>query len=117
MEIKDVLKNLRKVKGISQVKLAEDLGVSAGIIGMYESGKRKPSYEALEAIADYFNVTIDYLTGRESGSMYYLDPEVAELANEMASRPELKALMDASRKLTKEDLEDLEKIVNKLNRE
>ena len=117
MELKDMMKNLRKVRGISQAKLAEDLGVSAAIIGMYESGQRKPSYEALEAIADYFNVSIDYLIGREEKSVYYLDPEVAELANEMAARPELKALLDASRKLTKEDLHDLAKIVNKFYKE
>ena len=80
---------------------------------MYERGERTPDFETLEGIADFFNVTIDYLLDRESGSIYYLDPEVADLANEMASRPELKALMDASRKLTKEDLEDLEKIVSK----
>lgn len=80
MEFKDVLKQLRQGRGYSQMKLAEILGVSTGLIGMYEIGKRKPSYEQLEAIADLFNVSTDYLIGKENRSTYYLDPAAAEIA-------------------------------------
>lgn len=59
---KDELKKLRLQKGISQAKLADDLGLSTSTIGMYESGKREPKeLELLELIADYFNVNIDTL--------------------------------------------------------
>lgn len=75
MQFQEILKNLRTLKEISQAELAKELGVSTGLIGMYENGKRKPSYVMLEAIADYFNVDIDYLTGRESRSTYLLPPE------------------------------------------
>ena len=85
MEFKDVLKKLRKDRALSQIELAGKLDVSPGLIGMYETGKRKPSYELLEAIADFFNVSTDYLQGRESGSEYYLDPEVAQVAQSMTS--------------------------------
>lgn len=61
---KNQLKKLREGKGISQAKLAKDLGLSASTIGMYESGLREPKdYETLELIADYFNVNIDLLLG------------------------------------------------------
>ena len=72
---------------------------------MYETGSRKPSYEMLEAIGDFFNVSTDYLQGRETGSEYYMDPEVAELAQQLKDRPELKVLIDASRDITKEDIQ------------
>lgn len=104
MEFKDALKQLRTKRGLSQVELAEKLGFSAGLIGMYESGKRKPSFEALEAIADFFNISIDYLMGKDDKSVYYLDPEAAEIAHEVQARPELKILFDASRKVSADDL-------------
>lgn len=113
MEFMNVLKNLRNKKEISQVELAKDLGLSAGTIGMYESGKRKPSFEALESIADYFNVSIDYLVGKESGSTYYLDPEVAGIAQELYDRPELKTLFDTTRKVSKEDIEMVSNLIMK----
>lgn len=58
------LKMLRKRKGFSQKRLAEDLEISTSTIGMLETGKRNPSTELYEAIADYFNVDIDFLFGR-----------------------------------------------------
>ncbi len=65
-EFKDILKYLRKRENISQAELALRLGVTPSAIGNYESGTRKPSYEIEEAIADYFNVTIDFLRGTDS---------------------------------------------------
>ena len=59
-----VLKALRKSKGLTQDDLAKILKVSRSTIGMYENASREPDYETLEAIADYFNVDIDYLLGR-----------------------------------------------------
>lgn len=58
------LKQLRTEKGLFQKELAKILGVSAGAIGMYENGKRTPDFEILNKIADYFNVSVDYLLGR-----------------------------------------------------
>ncbi len=104
MEFKEVLKKLRKDRGLSQIELASKLGVSPGLIGMYETGNRKPSYEMLEAMGDFFNVSTDFLQGRESGSEYYLNPEVAQLAEEMSSKPGLRVLFDASRDLSEDSL-------------
>lgn len=66
----DTLVYLRKRAGLSQQELADRLDVSRSLVGMYESGQRMPSYEMLEALADIFNVNIDFLTGHEdSGEM------------------------------------------------
>lgn len=58
------LKELRKQKGISQLKLAMDLGMNQNSISRYENLEREADYYTLIAFADYFNVSIDYLLGR-----------------------------------------------------
>lgn len=64
MPFANVLRDLRTRKDLTQRQLAEALGLSESAIGMYERGQREPELETLEAIADYFNVDMDYLTGR-----------------------------------------------------
>lgn len=65
---KDVLKSLRKERKITQEQLAVILGVERSSIGKYESspeGKEViPSVDVLHKIADYFDVSLDYLLGR-----------------------------------------------------
>lgn len=63
-EMKDVLKDLREEKSLSQMQLATKLNLSVSAIGMYESGKRIPRPEILETFADFYNVDMDYLFGR-----------------------------------------------------
>ena len=65
-KFKDNLKELRIEKGIGQVKLAQELGVSKGVISLWENGLREPTMTSLILIADYFGVTIDFLVGREN---------------------------------------------------
>ena len=60
------LKQLREQNGYSQEELAKLLNTSRSRIGMYEQGRRQPDFEMQEAIADLFNVTIDYLFGRKN---------------------------------------------------
>ncbi len=59
-----ILKDLRVEKGLSQTQLANAISVSKGIISMWENGKREPTLFCLIKLADYFNVSIDYLAGR-----------------------------------------------------
>ena len=58
------LRELRKSKGISQLKLAIDLSMSQNSISRYETGSHEADYATLIKIADYFNVSIDYLLER-----------------------------------------------------
>ena len=59
-----MLKYLREREHLSQRELATRLSMSPSAIGMYESGKRQPRFEDEEAIADFFNVDINTLRGR-----------------------------------------------------
>lgn len=58
------LKELRKEKGITQLQLALELNMSQNTISRYETGERQAGYDELIRIADYFNVSIDFLLGR-----------------------------------------------------
>ena len=58
------LKSLRKERGISQVKLAMDLNLSQNTISRYETEVREADYKTLILLADYFDVSIDYLLER-----------------------------------------------------
>ncbi len=58
------LKELRKQKGFSQLKLAMDLNMNQNSISRYENEEREADYATLIKFADYFNVSIDYLLER-----------------------------------------------------
>jgi len=64
MELRDILKNLRSDKALSQRELAKILNVSPSTIAMYETGKRAPDTDTIEIFADYYKVSVDYLLGR-----------------------------------------------------
>ncbi len=55
------LKEVRKRKGYSQLKVAMDLNISREALSYYENGKRSPDIQMLCLMSDYFNVSIDYL--------------------------------------------------------
>ncbi len=58
------LKKLRQKKGVSQQRLAEVLGVTQQAVNQYENHAIEPDIYILTKMADYFNVSIDYLVGR-----------------------------------------------------
>ena len=58
------LKELRKKRGISQLKLALDLNMNQNAISRYETLEREADYQTLIRFADYFGVSLDYLLGR-----------------------------------------------------
>lgn len=58
------LRQLREERGVSQAAVSKVLGVSRYAIYAYEKGKSAPTLDGLVALADYFDVTLDYLLGR-----------------------------------------------------
>ena len=82
MNFSDTLTYLRKRAGMSQAELGEKIGVKKSTVSMYERGERKPSYEVLEAIADCFNVDMDFLTGKSAVERKYTyDPSKKDLSD------------------------------------
>jgi len=58
------LKELRKKKHVSQTRLAIELNLSQNTVSRYETGEHEPDLVTLVLIADYFDVSVDYLLGR-----------------------------------------------------
>ena len=63
-ELQKRLQELRKEKGISQAAAGIDFGISRAAVAGYETKGREPDIKMLIRLADYYNVTIDYLVGR-----------------------------------------------------
>lgn len=88
------LKELRLKKGLTQKEIAEEFGIKQPNYQQWESGKRKPSSETLEKFANFFDVTMDYLSGNEE-----------DLGNiELLFRMNSKGLTDEEKKLFKKEL-------------
>lgn len=62
----DILKKLREQSGVSQRKLAEEIHVSQQTVGSWEVNRTTPNPDIMNRVADYFNVSLDYLLGRET---------------------------------------------------
>ncbi len=60
----NVLKELRRNKGMTQKEIAQELKITDRTYGHYETGKREPSIDMLIEIADYYNISLDILVGR-----------------------------------------------------
>lgn len=118
-DFKTVFKQLRLAKGMTQEQLAAALNTTRSRLSMYELGQREPDLEALEAIADFFNVDIDYLMGRTNKTTivpesYYLDQDARDLAEFLHKNPKYKVLFDASRKVKPEDIDLVRQMLDRM---
>ncbi len=73
-EFKDILIGLRKSRGMTQDRLSDALGITKQALSHYERGTRYPKKDTLDAMADYFNVDMNYLTGRSTVTSVLCDP-------------------------------------------
>lgn len=74
MEIGTRIKDLRSDRGLSRQYTADHLGISPSTVNMIERNERLPSVELLEKIADFFNVSVDYLLCRTDIKDAYTSP-------------------------------------------
>lgn len=58
------LKSIRKSKNVTQKDVASAIGITERNYQSYESGSKKPGFDSLIALADFFNISLDYLVGR-----------------------------------------------------
>lgn len=102
------LSYLRKSKGKTQEDISKVLGVTRPAYTAYETGKRNPDYDTLEKIADYYDVSIDYLLGRTDDKDFSKndDKEFEAFAND----PELQKWYKELPESKEEDLRRLRKM-------
>ncbi len=73
------LKEIRKRKGLTQLEVAEQLNLSVQAYSNYEIGRREPDFETLKKLADLFNVSIDYILGRNNAEFVSLSRNVVKI--------------------------------------
>ena len=73
------IKQLRKKKGISQSELAEVIGVKNNTVSTWERGTRKPDFEVLNLLSDYFEVSFEYILGSSDKEEARVKPTQDEL--------------------------------------
>lgn len=103
------LKKLRESEGLLQKELADKLNISTSTIGMYEQGRRDPDYTTLKKIANYFNVSIDYLLDNDVTNVD--DLELREIES-LKKALQKSGFMENNEDLTDEELDRLMKFVN-----
>ena len=87
------IKMLRNRKNLTQTDLANLLGVTKSAISAYENGDRQPSHDAIVKMANYFNVTIDYIYGeRKMPGGAFLDVTYVSEANRLILLQLIRAL-------------------------
>ena len=69
------IRELRETKGVLQAEVAKYLNVTRASYSAYETGKRQMNYETLCLLADYFEVSTDYLLGRQDAVPSFLSDE------------------------------------------
>ena len=81
MPIGAKLKKLRKERGLTQLELAAQTGLSKSAIINYENNLREPNAKAMRALENYFSVSAEYLYGRTEENTFYNDEEIQIVAN------------------------------------
>lgn len=96
------VKKICKERKIPISRIEKDLGFANGYIGQLKKGTFPA--DRLNEIANYLNVSSEYLLTGETNGYYYLNPETAEVAQAVFDDPELKILFNAARDAKPEDI-------------
>lgn len=115
----EIFSNLLQKHGITPYKVSKETGVSQSTLSDWKRGISAPKPDKLQKIADYFNVSLEYLlTGKEKegGETYYLNDETKNIAQEIFANKELKLLFDAARDADAEDIRTIYSMLLALKR-
>lgn len=73
------LKQLRTTYGLNQSEMASAFNIAQNTFSNWENGKREPDFDALQSLSDFFNVSVDYLLGRNDNEVYLIDNQGSKL--------------------------------------
>lgn len=102
-----IFEQLLQKYNVSTYKVSKDTGIAQSVFSSWKSGISSPKPDKLQKIADYFNVSLEYLlTGKEKegGETYFLNQEMKDIAREIFENKELRMLFEVSRHETSEHL-------------
>lgn len=116
----EVFERLCKAHGVTPYRVSEATGIKTSSLSGWKAGRYNLKTEKLKKIADYFGVSIEYLmTGEEPEEKegYYVNPETAEIAQELFANRDLRLLFDASRNATPEQLKLIRDLVLQMTKD
>lgn len=113
----EIFEELLKKNGVTAYRVAKETGIATSTFTQWKNGTSKPKPEKLQKIADYFNVSVDYLLGTEKDEnvQYYLNDETRGIAQEIFDNKGLKILFDVARKTEPKRLEAYVKFLKELS--
>lgn len=119
------LKELRTESHLTQQELADKFYLNKSSISRYEQGKQMPEIDQLQKLAEFFDVSIDYLLGKTNirkpedkiSTALTEDPELLEFWSELRKRPELQLLFKQTRELSDKDIRWLIRIIKTIEDE
>ena len=114
-----IFEELLQKHGVSTYKVSKDTGIAQSVFSSWKNGISTPKQDKMQKIADYFNVSLEYLmTGeeKEGGEKYYLNDETTKMAQEIFENKELRMLFDTARDAEPEDLQAVHSMLLALKR-
>ena len=105
------IRTMRQARGLTQTQLAELIGQSQSSITMYETGRREPELDVIEAMADVFNVP---LTAFMSKTVSVDDYDFLEALHQ---NPRLGMLFDRQRRMSSEDIDFMLQMADRITKE
>ncbi len=109
----EIFEKLCKERGVTTYRVAEATGIKTSAFSAWKAGRYNFKLDKLMKIAEFFDVSLEYLmTGKEheERDTYYIDPEAAEIAQEIYANEDLRILFDASKNATPEQLRLLQQM-------
>lgn len=112
-----IFEQLLQKNGVTPYKVSKQTGIATATLTDWKKGRSTPKQDKLQKIADYFDVSIDYLMGGESRDKdYYLNDKTREIAQEIFENKELRMLFDAGKNANPEDLKMVHDLLLHLKR-
>ena len=105
--------------GGSTYKVAKETGIAQSVFSSWKNGISTPKQDKMQKIADFFNVSVEYLTTgheKEGGEKYYLNEETTQIAQEIFENKELRLLFDAAKDAQPDDLQTVHQMLLALKR-
>ncbi len=114
-----IFEQLLQKYGVSTYKVSKDTGIAQSVFSSWKNGISNPKQDKMQKLADYFNVSLEYLmTGKEKegGETYYLNEETTKIAQDIFENKELRLLFDTARNAEPEDLRTVHDMLLALKR-
>lgn len=126
MDFKDILRELRTTAGLTQQELSDKLNVTHSTISKYERGDLEPNNTSLKRLADFFDVSADYLLGLSKEKTQQderitqaigADEELLEFWKVLKEREDLKLMLKQTKDLPESDIKTIFRIIKSFEEE